>query len=261
MTYYFPFLPPAVINYFYYRSVTRFVNQCQAVTVALPYLKHELIRRGVTTPIYIVPIGIDTKKFIHTDREMVRKTLGFTKKDIVLMGTGRMEREKNWPFILKSFKILQRTHRHVKLVLVGSGTYLTYLERLITKMRLTKSVRIIPGVNPEEIPQYLSAADVFVYASQFETFGRVVVEAMVATLPVVTISMPWSRDIIDHGKTGILVPRRNIKLFANAIGTLIDNPQIMGDMGLTAQQYVREHFDISASWDALQEVYTKVTKE
>lgn len=258
---YFPFLPKWFVRMIINRSIVNLMNRCQAVTVALPYLKKKLLRRGVVAPIHVVPIGVDTMRFSHGERATARRILHVQKHDIVLLGTGRMEREKNWKFVLRAFRYLLRSYKQIRLVLVGSGTYLSHLQQLARKMNITDNIQFISRVTPSDMPNYYAAGDIYVSASVTETFGRVIVEAMAAGLPVVALATAANRDIIKDNVSGILVKKRNIRLFAEKIELLVRGKKKRLAIGKMAQEHVRRGFDISKSWTCLEQVYKKVANE
>jgi len=252
---YLPFLPKRFVNYLVFRSLVRFMNRCQAVTVALPSLKQELIRRGVKAPIYPVPIGIDTRRFSLGKRAQTRRQLGLSESEIVLLGTGRLMREKNWEFLLRAFKLLAPKNKQVRLVIVGSGPYFAKLLELVDKWHLQKKVQFVTGIQALKMPDYYAAGDIYVNASLTETFGRVFVEAMAAGLPVVAFATPPSQDLLEHGVSGILIKQRRVKEFVGKLEELIKDPSQRKLIGLAAQGRAQELFDLEKSWQSLEKVY------
>jgi glycosyltransferase involved in cell wall biosynthesis len=107
--------------------------------------------------------------------------------------------------LIRAFAKARQKYSELRLVLIGDGTARQSLEALAAELGVNDQVTFLGAVPFEEIPRYLKAADVFVFASVTETQGLVTIEAMAAGLPVVAVDGPGTRDIVQHGKQGILV--------------------------------------------------------
>lgn len=255
---YFPSMPTWMVNSIVNRYLVHFMNRCQAVTVSLPYLKRELIRKGVKVPVYVVPIGIDTKRFASGDRAMARKELGLNKDDILILGVGRIMREKNWDFLLRAYRLVIRNYKNVKLCIVGKGTYFSKLLRLAVRLKITKSFTIVTAAQYSKIQDYYAAGDIYASTSLTETLGRIYLEAMAAGLPVVSLTTPNTRDLITNNVDGILVKSRMVKTLRFALEDLIKNPDKRKSLGGAAQIKAKKFFDVGYSWSILFKTYKDV---
>jgi glycosyltransferase involved in cell wall biosynthesis len=109
----------------------------------------------------------------------------------------------------------------------------------------------------QEIPHFLAAADVFVFASVTEMQGLAVCEAMMAGLPVVVVGEGGVRYFVKDGETGFVVPHDAIG-FANAVRTLLDKPHLRMAMAERARQYARQFLSVAACLDRLEQLYHQV---
>jgi len=255
---YFPSVVTKFINLFVTRMVVRFMNNCDAVTVASESLKYELAKNGVRAPIYIVPPGIDTERFAHGDRSVLRKRYGLTDRDSVLLFVGRLAKEKNIYFLLRSFFFIHRRRPNTHLILVGNGLEEESIFAYAKRKHIADAVHIVTDQKPQYVEDAYAAADMFVCASQTETFGRVLVEAMAAGLPIVALNGPSITDLIADGINGVKVYRKSVRVFARQVGDVLDNTSKGASMGVQAQKDAREHFDNKVSWSMLKDVYTAV---
>lgn len=121
----------------------------------------------------------------------------------VILGIGRLNEQKNFELLIKSFASLH-TKQPCRLLILGEGPLRTNLESLVKRLDLVKDVAM-PGVvdNPYH---YLANADLFVLSSNYEGLPTVLVEALACGCPVVSTDCPSGpREILDGGKYGPLV--------------------------------------------------------
>lgn len=138
----------------------------------------------------------------------------------VVIGTGRLENQKDFPTLIRAFAKLQQ-QRPVRLMILGEGTKRNELEALVQKLGLTGSVTM-PGFvkNPYA---YMARASVFVLSSIWEGFGNVIVEAMAVGTPVVsTDCKSGPAEILENGKYGKLVAVGDVEGMAEAIAQTLD---------------------------------------
>lgn len=153
------------------------------------------------------------------------KPKNFASDNYSLIAVGRLSPEKGIDVILKALGILRdRGINQYELRVLGEGPYRSDYEQLAAKLGLQDRVEFLGYVpNPYSI---MAEADIFVHAARWEGFGMVVVEAMALGLPVVATTCPGGpKEILDFGKYGILVPPDNPEELAQAIASLIQNPQ------------------------------------
>jgi glycosyltransferase involved in cell wall biosynthesis len=246
------------VNLIVTRMVVRFMNACDAVTVASESLKYELTLKGVRRPIYIVPPGIDTKKFSHGNRMALRKRYGISTRDSAILYVGRLAKEKNIYFLLRAFLLIHRRKPRTRLLLVGNGLEEERIRAYAQHKHLGDAVHIVTDRTPQNIQDAYAGADMFVHASQTETFGRVLVEAMAAGLPIVALNGPSITDLIADGINGVKVYRKSARVFAGRVIEVLNNSSKAASMGQQAQKDAREYFDNRVSWAKLKEVYTAV---
>ena len=99
---------------------------------------------------------------------------------------------------------------------------------------MTKKVLFLGGVNHENIPELMSAADIFVLPSLSEGFPLVLVEAMASGLPVIATNVGGLPEIVKEGETGFLVPSQDSKQLAQRIIRLIGDNELRQTMRTNA---------------------------
>jgi glycosyltransferase involved in cell wall biosynthesis len=139
----------------------------------------------------------------------------------LVIGVGRLTRQKDFPTLLRALCIL-REQRAARLLILGEGEERAALTRLIRELGIEGAVDL-PGfaANPYAI---MAHADVFALSSAWEGFGNVLVEAMAVGLPVVsTDCRSGPREILDDGAFGSLVPVGDARALARALAEALDH--------------------------------------
>ncbi|MGH7443780.1 MAG: glycosyltransferase, partial [Longimicrobiales bacterium] len=109
-----------------------------------------------------------------------------------------------------------------------------------------------------DVRQLLELCTVFVFPSLWESFGLAALEAMASARPVIASSVGGVPEIIEDGKTGVLVPTHDPGALAAAVKRLLRSPDQARDLGAAARSAVQEKFDVLRSVTQLEAVYTSV---
>jgi len=207
---------------------TRFANAADLVLVPSVALAARLTAQGVRRPIEVVPTGVDLDRFRPGDRPTVRQALGLPQDAPLLVYVGRLDPEKNLPFLLDAFASVAARHPTVELLLVGRGTQENGLRHHAGRLGIASRVRFAGGIPPSDVARRYQAGDLFVFASTTETQGLAVLEAMATGLPVVAVRAIGVEEAVVDGVSGLLVPE-DPRVFADAVLS------ILRDAGLAAK--------------------------
>jgi glycosyltransferase involved in cell wall biosynthesis len=145
---------------------------------------------------------------------------------------------------------LKREHPDVCLLLVGSPKFTSRaarfdsvafarrLDRLISSLGVQQEVRLLG--ERDDVSDVLRAADIVLDPSWAEPFGMCVIEAMAMGLPVLATSVGGPREVITHGRDGLLLPPRAPTTWAAAASRLLRQPALRASIGRAAQERVVE---------------------
>jgi glycosyltransferase involved in cell wall biosynthesis len=112
-----------------------------------------------------------------------------------------------------------------------------------------------------DVPQTLRSLDVLVHASKTpEPFGQVIIEGMAAELPVVATDGGGAREIIDPGRTGLLVPMGDARALARALAHLLSEPERARRLAAAGRQHVLEHFTVEQSARQSEALYEQLLR-
>lgn len=209
-----------VLRRTYLKRIFRFFcRNSDGLVVASTGMKEECVRHFGASPmrVTVIPNSVDSADIAKKAKEEASLDIppGFR----TVVTAGRLEHEKNIPFLLHAFSEA-RKHDKLKLVVIGDGTERENLHRLSHALGIGGDV-LFAGyqTNPYK---FIRASDLFVHTCLFEGFANVIIEAMACGIPVIAADCPYGpRDIITHGIDGFLVPMNDKEALAVMIGTLV----------------------------------------
>jgi glycosyltransferase involved in cell wall biosynthesis len=186
--------------------------------------------------VHIVQNGIDDvyQALMRTEcRENVLSTLNLPITTRIMLCVARLEPEKDVQALLKAVSSI-KTSIPFHCVIVGDGSERNSLDALMRDTNIQDRVSFL-GFR-DDVPPIMKSADIFVLPAPAEPFGLVVVEAMMAGLPVVAINNGGPAEIVINKQTGILVTRGDVAAIGKAVTTLLENSTICQSMGIQGQQ-------------------------
>ncbi|MBU2028466.1 glycosyltransferase [Patescibacteria group bacterium] len=254
-----PFLPKSWVAYWTIKNAVKYANQADLVIVPTKSIIGILRKWGVTTPIEAVASGIEERFFQNADRASVRKKFNIKEDDVVLLLVSRLTGEKNVSFVFQALTRLLKKNKQLKFLVAGNGYLLPELKKLAEKEELSEKI-IFSGLVPkEELKNYYAAGDIYVSASQSETQGMNVSEAMYMGLPIVAVKATGTNSLVKNGENGLLVSE-NAKEFSRAVEKLIADSDLRKSMSLTSAQIARENFTDEVCAKKMLKVYESLIK-
>ena len=156
----------------------------------------------------------------------------------VILGVGRLTKQKDFPTLIRAFALV-RKERPARLMILGEGEERPNLEALVRELGLEGEVAL-PGF-VENPYKYMKRAAVFVLSSRWEGLPNALIEALAVGTPVVATDCPGgSKEILEGGKWGRLVPVGDVEALADAIVDILSNSELHGE---TTEQ-ILQRFDL-----------------
>lgn len=204
------------------------------------------VSKGVKS--MLVELGVPDNK-IEVIYNGVEIGYPYSKREKIILGAGRLEKQKNFELLLKAFSLLNKPE--YKLYICGSGRELKKLQNLTEKLCIADSVVFTGWVNMDEM---LKKTKVFVLTSLWEGFPNVILEALAYGVPVVSVNAKYGVDEILENKYGIICSYSPVDI-RNKILSLLENNELWKFYSETGLKRAEE-FSIKKMVDA----YTRFIK-
>lgn len=190
-------------------------------------------------------------------RSELLEDLGLPGDSFVILNVGRQVAQKGQLYALRALpSILKRVPRAVFLSAGSEGGMTMSLRAESERLGLADRA-IWLGVR-DDIRSLMPAADVFVFPSLYEGLGVSLLEAMAAGLAVVVTDVPPMNELVEQGKTGMLVPPRDPEAIARAVRTLAMDEDLRRALGNLARAHVIANFDAEDTARRLEALYLDV---
>ena len=257
---YIPFLPKSWMKYVARHYTKTQCNDLDAVIVPSTAMQEVLVNYGVATHTEVLPTGIELDKFRNGDGEKFRKAYDIPMDRPTLVFIGRVAFEKNIDFLLRVVDQVRRSIPDVLLLIAGEGPALPHLKKLANTLRLNSNVLFLGYLDRnKELLDCYASGDAFVFASNTETQGLVLLEAMALGVPVVSTAVMGTKDILAP-KKGALVCNETVNEFADNIIRLLKDPTLRATLSQEALDYVKTWSALSMAKKLLQ-FYEKVVQK
>lgn len=239
-------LPEERVKEFIQAWLGHFMSGCHQLVVPSQSIRELLYQDyPIESEVAVVPTGVDLARFGQLTRAEARRRLGWPQSERILISVGRLAKEKNFEQVLQALALLPD---ELRLCLVGAGEELNNLQALAAELGIVERCHFAGLVSFEEIPTYLSAADLFVFASVTETQGLVTLEAMASGLGVAAVDGSGTRDTVNAECAELCQP--DPQSLAEAVRRMLLRPDCAEQARRRAEQ-----FDLVAQARQMVEVY------
>jgi glycosyltransferase involved in cell wall biosynthesis len=237
---YVPLVPPLVTRPLARWWVRAFANHCDLVVAPSEAIRGRLRDQGVTARLEVLPTGgIDSGQFVHLDGRALRARYTVPPAAPLLVTVSRLAPEKNVDLVLRAFQQVAEASEAYLLV-VGDGPSAGDLQRLAGDLGISGRVRFAGALPHDAALAAMTGSDLFVFASQTETQGVVLVEAMAAGLPVVAVARAGAAEVVRDGESGALVEPAPEALAA-AVRRMLADPARRTAMSRRARDIAAEY--------------------
>lgn len=230
---YLPFYGLSIVNKLLWRYMRWFHGPARVVYVPSTGTK-ETLKEHMIHPIELWGRGVDTERFSPAKRSTNLRRRWDAEDKTVLLYVGRLAKEKKIDLIIKSYMQLSPDIKEkTRLVIVGGGP----IEKELISMA-PSDVVFMGELTGEALTIAYASADVFVFSSETETFGNVILEAMASGLPVIAAKAGGIIDNVHHGLNGLTFPPGDEVEFASCISLLVRTKALHQEMAFQARKYI-----------------------
>jgi glycosyltransferase involved in cell wall biosynthesis len=203
---------------------------------------------------HLVRCGVDLAKY-----RPVRESVAARKDDVLnVLCVAALRPEKGHMFLLRAIDLLKREGRKISCVLVGDGPLQQEINDEITKLGMDHFIEMVGSQTQGDVLKWLAWSDCVVLSSLREGIPVSFMEAMACGLPVVTTdASPSIAELVEDGKSGIIVPRGDIDSFAKALSYIRDHPDIAYAYGQRGREIVEEKYNLKKNVGVLADYFLK----
>jgi len=231
------------VEHLAWRYHDMFYRQCDILCVNSEASAELLRQKGIDHPdMRIIPRGIPVEMY-----KRVRGGWSLNGRHNTVIVAGRMSHDKNFDQAIIAFR--KMNHPDAKMLMVGDGPAKGYLESLAEGA----NIRFTGYLTGRDLVDAYGRAGLGVFSSENDTFGRVVLEAQAAGIPVIVTDKGGPKEFIRPGETGFIVPANNIDALARAMECYIGNIPLLRDMGNKAAAYA-DLFDARKKFNEMNEL-------
>ncbi|MEX2578761.1 MAG: glycosyltransferase [Verrucomicrobiales bacterium] len=215
---------------------TDYCNLCDQVIAPSASIAELLRKRGVETDIEVIPTGIDAEAFGAGVGDRFRDRKGIPRDARVIGHVGRLAEEKNLLFLAEAVAGVLGSEPDTVFLLVGEGNARDKVLEILRQRAEPRQICLDGRLTGSDLADAYAAMDCFAFASQSETQGLVLAEAMAAGTPVVALDGPGVREIVKNGENGIMLPGDATALeFAEVLRRLMGDPARRREWAVAAQ--------------------------
>lgn len=225
-------------------------NHADCITTTSKANAESLERNYHLQSVIAIPRGLDTEKF-KSHRE----------PNQIILVPCRLEEEKGVKEIIRIFDQLSLNYPEWRLEIAGTGPFEGFLRTLARKTKNSKKISFLGKIPHYEMPNLYSRSSVVVLNSAFEPFGAIVTEAGSCSRPVIATCHGGPSEIIDNGRTGILIDPDNSRTLRKAFLTLLQDESKARRMGEQARKHIINNYSWAAEAKAYATLYEEVVNQ
>jgi len=210
--------------------------------------------------IQVIYNGVDLKQFGGEDvtAEYLRKTCNLPGESIVIGTVAAFKHQKGLQYLISAAAQVVKEYPETRFVLVGSGHMEETIRDWIKQNRLEQAF-ILTGQR-KDVSKLLKGMDLFVLPSLWEGMPMALLEAMSMSCSCVVTDIGGPRELIEHGRSGLIVPPRDSDALAQAIFCLLKDPGLRIALGQAARRRVEAVFSMEAVARAYDGLYRKLLR-
>jgi glycosyltransferase involved in cell wall biosynthesis len=206
----------------------------------------------------VVLNGVDTERFRPSTENVEnarQRIFGMTGRPL-LCTVGRLVAGKGISVLLEALELIRREAPNAALVIAGDGPRRKDLQRTAEQLGLTHRVRFLG--NRDDVERIYPLCDIYVQPSHAEGISLTILEACSCGLPVVATAVGGNPEVIEDGRTGMLVPADDAQSLAEAVLRLWRRPARARRMGRAARRRVRNEFSVERMVEQYMDLYREI---
>jgi colanic acid/amylovoran biosynthesis glycosyltransferase len=183
---------------------------------------------------------------------------------VQLLTVGRLVEKKGLEYAVQAVARALKKYPNLSYKIVGDGPLRDSLASSIKELGLERHINLVGWKKQEEVAVLLQEADLFLSPSVTSQDGdqegipATLIEAMARGLPVLSTYHSGIPELVEDGKSGFLVPERDVEALTTKLTYLLDHPECWPEMGYAGRKYVEAHYDLNKLNDRLVQLYQQL---
>jgi glycosyltransferase involved in cell wall biosynthesis len=240
------------------RYTDRIISVCDSMT-------NQAVAAGIAPRRKFVTVysGMEVGPYLRSDfgRAATRLGLGLDPRDTVVGVIARISPLKGHEFIIRAAPSILSRHPEAKLLFVGDGHIRGEMERLAKSLGVFDPIVWAGLRDYREIPELIHGMDLLVHTSLREGLARVLPQALLSAVPVVSYDVDGAYEVVIDGETGWLVEAEQIEALANAVCDALDHPEQAKQMALAGRELCRTRYPAEVMVEQIASEYEKLFDE
>lgn len=215
------------------------------------------IRKEVISVVYY---GIDIAAIEQAAQQSVerRREFGLKEDEVVIGFCGRLVVQKGVIFLLRAMPLILKEIPSVKLLIIGDGPLRKELMDTAISLNIQDNVIFIG--ERRDTWSIFPILELFVLPSLWEGLGIVLLESMVHAKPIIATNIPSVNEVIEDGRTGLLVPPRDPEALAKAIMRLLKDPKLRSNLAQNSREKVVRRYASERMVEEVNRIYSDLLK-
>lgn len=223
--------------------------------------KDFLEKKGFTN-LESIGVGLDMERFSEESEQddLTSKIVKIMQNNRCMLFIGRLNKNKNFPLLIETYKIVQQKYPDVKFVMIGRPEQTSlgkimrksdesYVQNILEKYsnQVKDGIIRVDRIPNQQLKYIYPLAKAFLLPSRKEIFGMVMLEAMYMGAPVITSENGGSVTLIGENGPGTMIPEYDAEKWADAVIMYLDNPEKVKEITTRAHQLIANDYN----WDAI----------
>ena len=243
------------------RLITTYtIKKADMIACDAENVKREIVRATdyPEEKIAVFPRGVDLSRFRpNGEGSKIRRKLGWEDKRIVIM-TRLFKPIYGIEYFLRSIPRIIESVPDTRVILCGTGPLEDEFKSFVSESGLNEKVHFAGFVENEKLPEYLSAADLYVSCSLSDGTSISLLEAMACGLPVVVTDVESNKEWVMNGKNGFVVPRRESFKLGQRVIELLQNDDLRKEFGKRNIQIAKRRANWDENFEKLEGIYQQL---
>ncbi|MEO8398936.1 MAG: glycosyltransferase family 4 protein [Ignavibacteriaceae bacterium] len=232
-----------------------FENSKEVIAISDTMVKEyeKRVNKEVKKILPLIPFGKPDDSKIN-----LRKKLGYDNDETIMTYVGSIKKIKGSNFLIDSFIRMGKdffNSNKLKIIFIGDGNLRELLQKKVNENFLSDEIIFLGKKRREDIPNYLTASDIFINASHFEGAPLSIIEALLNGLPVISTNVSGINNIIKNKINGLLFEKDNFESFNSTLTFALGNKELLTQLGSNAKNLAKKEFNYLESFIKHIELY------